>query len=127
MNPQKLMSKAERSATSAKLLFDAGDIEGACDRAYYAMFNSARAALIAADVMAQEDLARTHGGLISAFSLHLVKTEKVPLECGQNLNKVEELRLIADYKGEPIEPEIAKWAVDKAQEFIKIMKATIGL
>lgn len=45
MNARELMAKAIRAAASAKILLDTGDIDGACDRAYYAMFNAARAAL----------------------------------------------------------------------------------
>jgi uncharacterized protein (UPF0332 family) len=36
-----LMEKAARAATSAKLLLDAGDFDGACSRSYYAMFDAA--------------------------------------------------------------------------------------
>jgi uncharacterized protein (UPF0332 family) len=41
-----LMDKARRAATSARLLLDMGDLDGACSRAYYAMFDAARAALL---------------------------------------------------------------------------------
>ena len=47
MNALALMAKAVRAAESARILLDTGDKEGACDRAYYAMFNAARAALLA--------------------------------------------------------------------------------
>lgn len=40
-----LMQKAARALDSARLLLDAGDTDGACNRAYYAMFDAARAAL----------------------------------------------------------------------------------
>jgi hypothetical protein len=43
-----LIARARRSATSAKLLFDAGDLNVACNRAYSAMFDAARAALLPA-------------------------------------------------------------------------------
>lgn len=82
------------------MLLDAGDADGACNRAYYAMFDAARAALLISGVM---ESTRTHSGLISVFSLHLVKTGRVPVELGKSLNKAEELRLMADYKGDPIE------------------------
>jgi uncharacterized protein (UPF0332 family) len=39
------MQKAARALDSARLLLDAGDTDGACNRAYYAMFDAARAAL----------------------------------------------------------------------------------
>lgn len=112
MNATEFMAKAIRAASSAKVLLDTGDLEGACDRAYYAMFNAARSALMASGAPVQPDIGKTHSGLISAFSLHLVKTERVPVEYGRIFNRMEELRLIADYKGDPIETEQADWAVE---------------
>jgi len=41
-----LLSKAERALVSAKLLLQAGDPDGAGNRAYYAMFDAARAGLM---------------------------------------------------------------------------------
>jgi uncharacterized protein (UPF0332 family) len=41
-----LMDKAHRALTSARLLLDAGDSDGATNRAYYAMFDSALSALL---------------------------------------------------------------------------------
>ena len=117
------MAKAIRATTSAKILLDTGDVDGACDRAYYAMFNAARAALLASGASVQSDIGRTHGGLISAFSLHLVKTGRVPVDLGKALNKVEELRLIADYKGDPIELEQAAWAVENCRVFVMAMQS----
>lgn len=35
-----------------------------------------------------------------------------------------ELRLIADYKGDPIEPEQAAWAVENCQAFVMAMQMT---
>ena len=46
----------------------------------------------------------------------------VPVEYGRTLNKVEEMRLIADYKGDPIEPDKAEWAVNQAQDFVQAMR-----
>lgn len=123
MTAHELMAKAIRAATSAKILLDTGDVDGACDRAYYAMFNAARAALLASGAPVQSDVSRTHGGLISAFSLHLVKSGQVSVDLGKALNKVEELRLIADYKGDPIELEQAAWAVENSKVFVKAMQS----
>lgn len=74
MKAQDFLAKAIRAATSAKMLLDAGDADGACNRAYYAMFDAARAALLASGAPVEPETARMHSGLISAFSLHLVKT-----------------------------------------------------
>jgi uncharacterized protein (UPF0332 family) len=43
-----LLTKAIRASYSAALLLAGGDINGACNRACYAMFIAARAALLAA-------------------------------------------------------------------------------
>lgn len=124
MNAEELMAKATQAAASAKVLLDIGDTDGACNRAYYAMFDAARAALLASAAPVADEVARTHNGLIAAFSLHLVKTGRVAVELGKALNKAEELRLVADYKGDPIEKSDAAWAVQQAQAFIQAMRAT---
>lgn len=74
-----LIQKADRALASARLLLDAGDTDGACNRAYYAMFDAARAAL----VNEVEPLkTRTHSGLIAAFGLQLVKPGRLSKELG---------------------------------------------
>jgi uncharacterized protein (UPF0332 family) len=98
------MQKADRALASARLLLDIGDLDGACNRAYYAMFDAARAAL-AGD--AEPEAARTHNGLIAAFSLRLVKPGRLPRELGRMLNRAEEIRLLADYTGGSVEPDDA--------------------
>ena len=77
---------------------------------------------MASDAPVIPEIIKTHSGLISAFSLHLVKTGQVPVELGKALNKVEDLRLIADYKGDPVELEDATWAVQQAEGFVNAMK-----
>ncbi|MDP1696756.1 MAG: HEPN domain-containing protein [Xanthomonadaceae bacterium] len=123
MTAESLMAKARQAAVSARVLLDTGDADGACNRAYYAMFDAARAALLASGAPVEPELARTHNGLISAFSLHLVKTRRVPIELGKALNKVEDLRLVADYKGDPIENAVAGWAVEQAEAFVHAMQS----
>ena len=121
LQPSDLMTKAERACASAQLLIDSGDVDGACNRAYYAMFDAARAALLASTPEASADIAKTHGGLISAFSLHLVKPGIVSPAFGRALNRAEEIRLVADYQGESIEPNAARALVEQAAEFVAAM------
>ncbi|MDT8384922.1 MAG: HEPN domain-containing protein [Gammaproteobacteria bacterium] len=100
-----LMTKARRALASSRLLLAAEDSGGACNRAYYAMYDASRAALIKAGYEELAITTKTHGGLISAFSLHLVKSGSLPIELGRSLNKVEDIRLMADYLGKEIELE----------------------
>ncbi len=86
------------------------------------MVDAARSALIVSGA-AEPETIRTHSGLITAFSLHLVKAGKVSLELGRALNKVEEIRLVADYKGEPADRETVAWAVGQAEAFVAAIEA----
>lgn len=117
------MAKAERALVSAQLLLDRGDVDGACNRAYYAMFDAARAALLTVQAPVPSEVARTHSGLITAFSLHLVKPGLVAVEHGRSLNKVEDLRLIADYRGDPVTLDNAAWALEQAHHFLQAVQA----
>jgi len=123
VTPQELMSKAERALASAQLLLSSGDVDGACNRAYYAMFDAARAALLVVQAPVLAEVARTHSGLISAFSLHLVKPGLVAVEHGRSLNKVEDLRLIADYRGDLVDLDKAAWALEQARNFLQAVQA----
>jgi uncharacterized protein (UPF0332 family) len=87
------------------------------------MFDAARAALIASEAPVPPEIAKTHSGLISAFSLHLVEIGLFPVELGRSLNKAEDLRLVADYKSGSIDAESAQWAIVAAKAFI----AEVGL
>jgi uncharacterized protein (UPF0332 family) len=79
---EELWAKAPQAVASARLLLSAGDTAGACNRAYYAIFDAARAALLVSGVRGAET-PKTHSGLIHAFSLHLVKPDLVPKELGR--------------------------------------------
>jgi uncharacterized protein (UPF0332 family) len=118
LNERELFKKAKIAIESAQLLINAGDHDGACNRAYYAMFDAARAALLVSKSVNDLSTIKTHSGLITSFSLLLVKTGHVSIELGKSLNKVEDLRLLADYKGEEIGLEQAQWALNEARLFV---------
>jgi len=92
------IEKASRAAMSAKVLLNDGDIDGACSRAYYAMFDAAKSALIASKSPVSVDDVKSHGGIIAMFGLHLVKTGDISKHLGHLLNRAQELRTISDYK-----------------------------
>jgi uncharacterized protein (UPF0332 family) len=113
------MQKAARALASARLLLDAGDADGACNRAYYAMFDAARAALASE---AEPEATRTHNGLIAAFGLRLIKTGRLPKELGRMLNRAEEVRLLADYMGGAVEPLDARELLSQAEAFVSAVR-----
>ena len=105
-----------------RLLLDAKDTEGACNRAYYAMFDAARAALLAASIPVDEGSIKTHGGLIAMFGKHLVQAGSIDAGFGRSFNKVQRLRLLADYTGDDVALADAAWAVEQAGAFVQAMR-----
>lgn len=119
------MAKADRACRSSRVLLDVGDIDGACNRAYYAMFDAARAALLASGAPAGPDIGKTHSGLISAFSNHLIKNGRVSKDMGRLLNRAIEIRLVADYRGDSVELGDAQELVEQAETFVAAMRAEL--
>jgi uncharacterized protein (UPF0332 family) len=78
VNVDERLKKAARALASAKLLWTDGDFDGACNRAYYAMFDAAHAALIGSGVHPNLVTIKTHRGLMAAFGQHLVKLDYSP-------------------------------------------------
>jgi uncharacterized protein (UPF0332 family) len=125
--PSAYMSKAERALTAARLLLNAGDTDGACNRAYYAMFDAAHAALHAARIELPEKPIKSHHGLVSLFGQHLVRGKQMEAEHGVVLNKVLNLRLLADYEGSPLSSGKAAEALELAAYFVAAIKEKFSL
>ena len=114
-----IIDKAQTALASAKLLLSVGDSDGATNRAYYSMFDAAIAALSWAGGGNDQLAHQTHGGLIAAFGLHLVRSGKLPPEFGRALNRAQELRLTSDYLAGPVPIDKAEWAVQEAEAFLE--------
>lgn len=119
-----LMGKAETALASARLLLEAQDSDGATNRAYYAMFDAATAALEWAGTVGTPP--KTLAELITSFGRTLVQTGRVPTEFGRSLNRVHELRLTGDYLAEPIPLEKAKQAIAEAEAFVAAVRALLS-
>lgn len=125
MNAQSLMTKARIACESARALLERQDSDGACNRAYYAMFDAARAALMATNAEIPLNIGKTHSGVLSAFSQHLVKNGPVPRDIGRLLKQAEELRLVADYSGDSITLDDARALVEKAESFVDTLASIL--
>lgn len=123
LTPAALMTKADTACSSARALLELGDVDGASNRAYYAMFDAARAALLASGAPVEPDIGRTHSGLIGAFGKYLVKNGPVSKDMGRLLNRAHEIRQVADYNGESVEPADAREMVEQAEAFVSAMRA----
>jgi uncharacterized protein (UPF0332 family) len=102
------------------------DPDGSVNRSYYAMFDIARAALLSAGVR-EDDLPRTHGGLIGSFSKHAVLSGRIDQKLFAALGRTESLRLIADYTGTPLSPKTAAETVVRAEAFVGAVEKAFAL
>lgn len=125
MNAQSLMTKARIACESARALLERQDSDGACNRAYYAMFDAARDALMATNAEIPLNIGKTHSGVLTAFSQHLVKNGPVPRDIGRLLKQAEELRLVADYSGDSITLDDARALVEKAESFVDTLASIL--
>ncbi len=116
------LKKAERALDEARYLLRDKRTEGACSRAYYAMFDAAHAALFATGHETPETLVKTHQGLIAAFGKKLVLGGHVDASLGRTLNRVGDIRLLADYDAEPPGIDDATWVVEQAEAFVMALR-----
>lgn len=116
------MRKSEAALAGADLLLKAGDTDGSCSRAYYAMYDAAHAALFATGNEELSAPIKTHNGLIAKFGQHLVLSGRVEAKHGEALNAVQRLRQMADYTGDPVSTSDARWALSKAEDFVKTIR-----
>ena len=117
------IAKAEAALYGARLLLNSGDTDGACSRAYYAMFDATHAALFALGVEQITAPIKTHNGLVALFGQRVVLARHVSAEHGEALNRVQRFRQLADYSGDPVGAENAKLAVEQAEAFVAAIHA----
>ena len=122
MNADDLMAKAAQAAESARALLERGDADGACNRAYYAMFDAARAALLAVG----HDVGKTHRGVLNAFNDRLVKDGPMPKEAGRLLKHAEAFRYVADYSDNAVDLTDASELVRQAETFVATVRSMLA-
>lgn len=87
-----LRHKAHEALSDAEVLLENGSAEAVINRAYYAVFSAARAALLSKD-----ETPTTHSGVIRRFGYHFVRGGAIREEIGEILATAESLRGQADY------------------------------
>jgi uncharacterized protein (UPF0332 family) len=114
---QMLWAKARTAARSARLLGDAGDPDGAINRAYYAAFGAARAALATAR-FAQAS-SKQHGTIYRRFDKLFVQERGLDPSLGRPvLQRLSSARAGADYGKSQANAEAAQRALGEMERFI---------
>ena len=116
-------AKSVVAAGSARILLAQGDADGAVSRAYYAMFDAARAALESLD--ADLAVAKTHATIIRHFGKHIVVDQGLDPSLGRLLNTAEVLRIAADYERKQIDIAEAKEILDGMEKFLSAVASLL--
>jgi uncharacterized protein (UPF0332 family) len=102
------LEEAQEKLDFAKFLLEGGYFKDAVSRAYYCMYNAARAMLLTKDISP-----KTHKGLIIKFGEEFNKMEENARHYATILHKAEDLR------------EMAESAVDDAEIFLKKIREVL--
>jgi uncharacterized protein (UPF0332 family) len=118
------LSRAIESLKAAELCLNESLVNSAANRAYYAMFQAAQAALEA------EGFARlewTHRGLHASFNRDLIHQRKLyPRVLRDYLTSALAVRQAADYGESGISTKIARRQVRRAREFVNVTQEVIS-
>jgi uncharacterized protein (UPF0332 family) len=109
--------KAREAARSSRVLLEAADPNGAVNRAYYAMFHVARAAL--GDIDPELAITKRHATVIGRFARYMVKERGLDAELGRAFSLAFDLRIIADYHQESVDPADAREVIQGMETFLE--------
>jgi uncharacterized protein (UPF0332 family) len=120
IDPAEIALEAEREAHA---LFALGLYRGACSRAYYAMFNMARALLLARGH--ETEATKTHRTVLQTFSNEFVRNGPFDRADGRELQRAAEARHLADYSGRVVREDAEK-VIAALDRFMKTAKAILS-
>lgn len=112
------------AADDARMLLAASKSRGATSRAYYAMFDAARAALAAVD--GELAKAKSHQTIISRFGLNIVVGNGLDPELGRYLNTSEDLRIAADYDQAAFALDQARATISRMEHLLSVIAGLLG-
>lgn len=114
---QSLIKKAHESLAAARLLLEEGFAGFAAACTYYTMLYLAQALLLERELSFSK-----HSAVIAAFGKEFVKSGVLPTEFHRYLIDAQEIRLIADYRGTPLDDQEAALQLDRAEEFLRLVE-----
>jgi uncharacterized protein (UPF0332 family) len=116
-----LLQKVEQALDDAEYLVDDERAEAAVNRAYYAAYHAACAALLT-----EGEAPNTHAGVLSRFSYHFIRTGRISEDVGRALARAETDRNRADYDAfSDFSPETAEDLVADVRRFTTVVRTLI--
>ena len=98
-----------------------GFYRDSCHSSYYAAFNAAHAAVSKYEI----ETPKTHQGLNMLWLKHFVGTGFVDKKTGVLLSRIENVRLAADYTGDPADFKQASTVLQMAETFVQAVEALL--
>jgi len=122
------VAKAEESLTTAESEFVNGRYNSCANRAYYACFQAAVAALLRAGIRARDPRGQWGHDFVQAqFAGELVgRRHRYPAELRTTLDRLFGLRQTADYRPDPVTETEANRAVRRARAFVQAIRQEGG-
>lgn len=119
-----LLRAAKEAADDAHFLLGPQRYDSAVSRAYYAIFNSARAALIVAEPALRE--AKTHKGLLQQFSRIVIEGQGQEAALGKALRRLLKARIEVAYEAQPASADGAQEVLATMDQFLAAIEVFIG-
>jgi uncharacterized protein (UPF0332 family) len=116
MEPPIFLLKAREAIKVAQLSLDHGCLNSAANRAYFATFHAARAALVAAG-LSPTDRPWSHKAIQSAFAQLIHRKKVYSAHLKGVLAELRSARDLADYRPEGVSSRAARNAVQKAEGY----------
>lgn len=124
MQEPPFLAKTREALRAAELLRDTACTNSASNRAYYAVFHAARAALIAAGESAS-DQRWSHEAIQGGFARLIHRRKIYPAHLGTDLPWLRGVRDLADYGLELVSSKTARDAVKRAGRFVELVTQEI--
>lgn len=116
-----LLDKADQAIQLAHVLLETGDVDGAFNRAYYAAFYAATAALCGRD-----ESPKSHAGTQTRFSFHFVRTGLIAQATGVLFKSIFSDRQRVDYDALSIfDTRAAADALTDAERFVAAVRPLV--
>ncbi|MEM0962696.1 MAG: HEPN domain-containing protein [Bacteroidota bacterium] len=117
-----LFQKAGRAMESARIALEHGDAETTTNRAYYACFHGARAALLD-----EGEQPKTHSGVHNRFAFQFVASGRISPEVARTLPHAAQIREKADYDALAVtDTRAAADLLADAERFVEAVRGAVG-
>jgi len=121
---QEFLSKAKENLRIAQMSFEHQCYNACANRAYFASFQAAIAALVSKGVSRGKF---DHKWVQAEFNGKLIRRQKVyPAKLRSYLLEMQLIRNMADYEGEAVTRKDASQQIRKAEEMLRLIKKGIG-